>query len=94
MKKNTGIISLIGCSAGIILLFVWMYMFNNSYSNHLDSLAIIFCALGIYYVIATRFDLGASPSKVLQNLEKENNIVRKQIEKRRLLAKLDDMEKK
>ncbi|WP_373520750.1 hypothetical protein [Aquiflexum sp.] len=94
MKKITGIISLIGCFAGITLLFIWMYMFNYSYTNHLDSLAIVFCLLGIYYVVATRFDLASSPSTVLENLEKENNFVRKQIEKRRLLAKLDNMDKK
>jgi len=49
-------------------------------------------SLGIYYTIATRF--GSMEPAILRQLENESNIIRKQIEKRRLLVKLENLEKK
>src|SRR5690606_5883641 len=48
--------------------------------------------LGIHYVITTRFD--SKIPMVLQHIEKENDIIRKQIEKRELLLKLENIENK
>ncbi len=48
-------------------------------------------ALGAYYVKATRF--GSMKPTVIQHLEKENNFIRKQIEKKELLVKLEHLEK-
>lgn len=55
-------------------------------------LFIISFAVGIYYILVTRF--GSIESAILQQLERENNLIRKQIEKRELLVKLENLEKK
>lgn len=52
--------------------------------------AIFLAALGIYYVIATRF--GTPKLTVLDNLEKEIDFIKKQIERKELLAKLKNIE--
>jgi len=50
--------------------------------------------IGIIYVIITNFGKSNKVPHVLDNLNKENEIIRKQIEKRELLAKLENLEKK
>jgi hypothetical protein len=105
MKKIAGIISLIGCCAAIIFCVYALYFELMEYNEDritqpidltknllIAGLCIIPWALGIYYTIATRF--GAIEPAVLQHLEKENNFIRKQIEKRELLVKLENLEKK
>ncbi len=51
---------------------------------------IVFAALGIYYVLATRF--GTPKLTVLDSLEKEIGFIKKQIERKELLAKLKNIE--
>lgn len=55
------------------------------------SLTLVGFASGIYYTIVTKF--GVSKPTVLESLERENEIIRKQIEKRELLSKLESFEK-
>lgn len=54
-------------------------------------LVLIALASGIYYTIVTKF--GSSKPAVLESLERENDIIRKQIEKKELLSKLESFEK-
>lgn len=51
-------------------------------------------SIGIIYVIITNFGKSNKEPHLLENLNKENEIIRKQIEKRELLAKLENLEKK
>jgi hypothetical protein len=51
-------------------------------------------SMGITYVILTKFGKLNKEPQVLESLDKENEIIRKQIEKRELLAKLENLEKK
>lgn len=51
---------------------------------------LVLAALGIYYVIATKF--GKPARTVLDNLEKEIDFIKKQIERKELLAKLKNIE--
>lgn len=46
--------------------------------------------LGSYYIVATKF--GSTTPTLLKNLEKENNFIRKNIEKNELIAKLKNLE--
>jgi hypothetical protein len=48
-------------------------------------------ALGVYYIIATGF--GSANSTVIKHLIKENNFIRKQVERNELLVKLKNTEK-
>lgn len=102
MKKVIGIILFIVFVAGILIS---IYVIIDDYSR-LDEwetisdatliapsiLAIILFSLGIFYIVATKF--GSVNPTVLENLEKENEIIRKQIEKKELLAKLESLENK
>lgn len=102
MKKISGITTFIGCSVGVLIslygLFEtfsrWKKYDSDSYLNDMLLMLPILLgfSLGVYYTLATKF--GYSKPSVLENLERENEIIRKQIEKRELLAKLEHLEKK
>lgn len=99
MKKIAGIIVIIESLIAIFGCLAWIVdTYSRRYGDDTRILEIvgIFMLLipssaGIYYTISTKF--GAMPT-VLENLEKENQIIMKQIEKRELLAKLETLEKK
>jgi len=102
MKKVIGIILFIVFIAGV-LISVYVIIDDYSRLEEWESisdatlivpsiLAIILFSLGMFYVAATKF--GSVNPTVLENLEKENEIIRKQIEKKELLSKLENLEKK
>lgn len=102
MKKIAGFIILLG---GIALLIIDVYEFfrtiRSEYFTDSDKeyiLLLIFylapIAACIYYPIATKFGDTKSKNLVLENLDKENEIIKRQIEKRELLSKLETLEKK
>lgn len=95
MKKVIGITLFIVFIAGILISIL---VIINDYSRLVSRdeivpaiLAIILSSLGIFYVSATKF--GSVNPTVLEDLEKENEIIRKQIEKKELLSKLESLEK-
>lgn len=102
LRKISGVTTFIGCSIGaLVSLYGLFETFNRWKKYHSDSafndmllilLILIAFSLGIYYTVTTKF--GFSKPTVLENLERENEIIRKQIEKRELLAKLEKLEKK
>ncbi len=57
-------------------------------------LNLLICLLAITYVILTKFGKPNKEPQFLENLDKENEIIRKQIERRELLAKLENLENK
>ena len=101
MRKITGIIVFIESSIAIFACLAWLvntYSKWDEYSDGSDILEMIgiFMLLipssaGIFYTIKTKF--GSKPT-LLDNLEIENQIIKKQIEKKELLAKLETLEKK
>ncbi len=101
IKKIAGIVIIIESLVAIFGCFAWLqdtYSIWKEYgirSRIWDmigiSMLLIPVSAGIYYVVTTSF--GSKPT-VLENLEKENQIIKKQIEKRELLAKLETLEKK
>lgn len=101
MKKVTGIILFTGFLVGLLVIMYVVvddYFNREEWENNLRSgekllfiLLIILFSTGLYYVIATKF--GSTKPTVLDDLEKENEIIKKQIEKKELLAKLESLEK-
>jgi len=102
MKKVFGIIHFISLVGGIIFciyIIIWDYSRLQDYESLSDAkdippsiIFIVLLSIGIYYVVATKF--GAAKSKLLEDLDKENEIIKKQIEKKELLSKLESLEKK
>ena len=102
MKRVFGMIHFISLLGGIIFciyVIIWGYSRledDESLSDAKDIppaiLFIVLLSIGTYYVIATKF--GAVKSNILEDLDRENEIIKKQIEKRELLAKLENLEKK
>jgi amino acid permease len=94
MKKITGITTFLGCSFGMLVSLYFAFdRFERNYEDEafmLLGLVILF-SLGVYYTVVTRF--GNSKPTVLDNLDRENEIIKKQIEKRELLAKLEHLER-
>lgn len=101
IKKIAGIIVIIesliaifACLAGIVVTYSEWKEYGGD-SKMLEMIGIFLLLIpasaGIFYTIKTKF--GSNPT-VLENLEKENQIIKKQIEKRELLAKLETLEKK
>lgn len=104
MTKVAGIITFIGCTVAFLVSFYGVY-FNYSeslgseeYQSHylkytaLFIIPLVVFAFGIYYTIKTKF--GSVTPSIIDNLEKENEIIKKRIEKQELLAKLENLEKK
>lgn len=102
MKKISGITTFIGCSIGALGSLYGLFDTYNKWKEYDDYssanelllilLIVIAFSLGIYYTVITKF--GFSKTTILDNLERENEIIRKQIEKRELLLKLENLEKK
>lgn len=97
MKKITGVTSFIGATIGLVVL-LYVFFEESIYDNG-DSegilLWIAFLILSIciiHYTVVTKF--WTSKLSILESLERENEIIKKQIEKRELLAKLENLEKK
>ncbi|MEX2234696.1 MAG: hypothetical protein WD824_21210 [Cyclobacteriaceae bacterium] len=103
MKKISGITTFIGCSIGALGSLYGLFETFNRWSEYdsesafkdmlLIALIVIAFSLGIYYTVITKFGFSSKPT-VLDNLERENEIIKKQIEKRELLTKLENLEKK
>jgi hypothetical protein len=99
MKKVTGYIVLIG---GVFLYMFDIYELHRTIlGEYPDGLYILLLTLFlmpiaafVYYPITTKFGNTESKNLVLENLDKENEIIKKQIEKRELLSKLEALEKK
>lgn len=95
MKKTTGAISFFG---GIISTLLLLHEFSDRFDN-VDGGGLLvylsFFILGIsviHYTLATKF--WTSKISVIESLERENQIIRKQIEKKELLVKLQNLEEK
>ena len=93
MKKTTGAISFLGSGIGLIFL-VYVFFDEELYCEDLllwiGLFILSICVL--HYCFSTKF--WTSKISVLDDLERENQIIKKQIEKRELLAKLENFEKK
>lgn len=99
MKKITGGIIFIASVIGIIILFTTFldeFLDEEPYYQTEAVLAWIACLLisisGIHYTLTSNF--WQSKLSVLESINQENEIIKKQIEKRELLAKLENLEKK
>lgn len=96
MKKTTGTISFVG---GIMSFIFLVYIFFDEvryYSDIRELLMwlgfLILCICIIHYTLTTKFWTSRIP--VIESLERENQIIRKQIEKKELLVKLQNLEAK
>lgn len=96
MKKTTGAISFLGTCIGFIFL-IYVFFDEELYEGR-DKGLLVWIALFIlsicvfHYCFSTKF--WTSKNSVIDNLERENEIIKKQIEKRELLLKLENLEKK
>lgn len=93
MKRIASITFFASCCFMVLTLFY--LLFEDTRKNYEDYivgvLAFIFSASAIYYVVVTKF--GSAKRSALDNIELENEIIKKQIEKRKLLARLEALEK-
>ncbi len=71
-----------------------LYSLSVTELNSIWSLMLMLNLIGISYVILTNFGKLKNESSVIENLDKENEIIKKRIEKQELLAKLENLEKK
>lgn len=102
MRKISGVTTFIGCSIGCLGSLYGIFEAFNRWREYdsasafnemlLILLLVIAFSLGVYYTVTTKF--GFTKPTVLENLERENEIIRKQIEKKELLLKLENLEKK
>lgn len=94
MKKISGLVSCIGSIVGFFFMSFAYFKYSRTYDEDLVlSIGVdILCISTIYYTVSTKF--WTSNLSVIESLEKENEIIEKQIEKRELLAKLETLEKK
>lgn len=95
MKRITGIISFIG--SGIGLIYLIGIFFDEQLYDHSEDLVLWFglfvLSISIlHYCLSNRF--WTSKPSVLDNLERENEIIKKKIEKRELLERLENLERK
>lgn len=96
MKRITGTISFLG--SGISLIFLIYIFFDEELYDGDDKGLLLWIGLFIlsicvlHYCVSNKF--WTSKISVLENLDRENEIIKKQIEKRELLVKLENLEKK
>lgn len=96
MKKATGAISFFGAIVSLIFL-IYIFFDEELYDDN-DKGLLLWIALFIlslcviYFCFASKF--WTSKISVIESLDRENEIIKKQIEKRELLAKLENLEKK
>lgn len=93
MKKIAGITFFFACCFVMLILFYLLFEDSRKYFEDyiVGVLVFISSASAIYYIVATKF--GSPKSSALDSIELENEIIKKQIEKRELLAKLEALEK-
>jgi len=104
MKKASGILTFIGCLVAVIISIAGIIINYSKYhetDNYNKEQSLIYAMLfivpltiygfGIYFTVKTKF--GTTNPSVLDNLERENEIIKKQIEKKELLLKLESLEK-
>ncbi len=93
MRKLTGAITL---AIGIILIVLFIYglnyLLNTKHAVRTDEILVLisapflsFCT--IHYTLVTRF--WKSTTSIIEELDRENEIIKRQIEKQELLAKLE-----
>lgn len=104
MIKVAGIFTFIGCTSAFIssiygVIFNYSeYLETEDYKDHYLNYTVLFLiplivfSFGIYFTIKTKF--GSKPPSILDNLDKENEIIKKKIERKELLAKLEAIENK
>lgn len=97
MKKTTGVISFFGTGIGLIFL-IYIFFYEEVYNQTRDYGFLLWIALFIlgicvlHYCFSSKF--WTSKISIIESLERENEIIKKQIEKRELLTKLENLEKK
>ncbi len=93
MKRIAGITFFASCCFMVLTLFY--LLFEDTRKNYEDyivgALAFIFSASAIYYLVVTKF--GSTKLSAIDSIDLENEIIKKQIEKRELLARLEVLEK-
>lgn len=95
MKKITGGITFISAGAGLIFLFFVLFTENVFREAEGGFAWIGFFLLSltiIHYTVSTKF--WTSKLTALESLDRETEIIKRQIEKRELLAKLESLERK
>jgi len=101
MLKITGYIVFIGNSISIlILLYIFIELFIEHFIDNKLNLSgeeipillliIILCLSGIYYSVRTMF--WVNKPNIIKDLDKENEIIKRKIEKAELLRKLKNYE--
>jgi hypothetical protein len=95
MIKISGHIVFIG-NIIVILIFLYFMAIEDNSANIRESILIllilIFSISGIFYTIKTRF--WTDKPSIIEDLEKENEIIKRKIEKMELLKKLNEYEQK
>ena len=93
MKKITGYIVFVG-SIVILIFLIYVGIRESNYGfDFVDFLLWILptlvCLCALYYTCATKF--WTTKLTVLESIERENEIIKRQIEKKELLNKLDSL---
>ena len=94
MKKITGAIAFLAAIAGLI--FLVFILFEEKVFREAESgfawIGFFLLALNvIHYTVSTKF--WTSKLTLLESLDRETEIIKKQIEKRELLTKLENLER-
>lgn len=93
MKKITGGLTFIAGLTGLGILIFWLFE-DNVYGDTEEGfvwIVLLLIALSvIYYSIVSKF--WDSKHSVIDSLERETEIIKKKIEKRELLTKLEKLE--
>ena len=94
MKKITGGITFITGIAGVILLLLWIFEENvfKSIERGLAWTGLFLLALSvIHFTVTMKF--WTSKLSIIESLDRETEIIKKKIELKELLAKLENLEK-
>jgi len=86
MKKFAGTVFFTACCVGVVFC-LYLLIFERE-SIFYITLILPLLTVAIYYVVKTKF--GSSTG--FEKIELENEIIKKQIEKKELLAKLETLE--
>ena len=105
MKKITGTISFVG---SIVCFGVWIYAINDlpkkyfedgSYQHQIEPRLVLIIISWLiliisvfHYTLSTRFWIAKHTA--LEHLDMENEIIKRQIEKKELMLKLENLDKK
>jgi hypothetical protein len=94
MKRIAGIISFLG--AGTYLIFLIYAFFEEELYQERAQVILLFtassilCLCVLYYCFSNKFWISRNP--ILDSLEMETEIIKKKIEKKELLLKLEKLE--